>query len=118
MDSVFEIFKHKIQNNEKLTPKMQAILSASLELFAEKGYSNTSTKDIARLANVAEGTIFKHFGSKENLLYASILPILSKSLEVLIPAELQKNKEKMLTCPSTIFSTMSCLTGSISQATT
>ena len=95
MDSIFEIFKHKIQNNEKLTPKMQAILSASLELFAEKGYSNTSTKDIARLANVAEGTIFKHFGSKENLLYASILPILSKSLEVLIPAELQKNKENM-----------------------
>ena len=95
MDSVFEIFKNKIQNNEKLTPKMQAILSASLELFAEKGYSNTSTKDIARLANVAEGTIFKHFGSKENLLYASILPILGKSLEVLIPAELQKNKENL-----------------------
>lgn len=92
MDSVFEIFRQKIRNNEKLTPKMQDILSASLELFAEKGYSNTSTKDIARLANVAEGTLFKHFGSKENLLYASILPILSQSLEVLIPAELQKNK--------------------------
>lgn len=71
MDFVFEIFKHKIQNNEKAAPKMQAILSASLELFAEKGYSNTSTKDIARLADVAEGTIFKHFGSKENLLYAA-----------------------------------------------
>jgi len=95
VDSVFELFKHKIENNEKLTPKMQAILSASLILFSEKGYSNTSTKDISQLAQVAEGTLFKHFGSKENLLYASILPILSKSLEELIPAELQKNKEKL-----------------------
>lgn len=95
MDSIFEIFKHKIENNEKLTPKMQDILSASLILFAEKGYSNTSTKDISRLANVAEGTIFKHFGSKENLLYASILPILSQSLEDLIPTNLRENLDNL-----------------------
>ncbi|MFO8068982.1 MAG: helix-turn-helix domain-containing protein [Alkalibacterium sp.] len=95
MDSIFELFKHKIENNEKLTPKMQDILEASLLLFAEKGYSNTSTKDIARSANVAEGTIFKHFGSKENLLYASILPFLSQSLEDLIPTDSQHNMAKL-----------------------
>lgn len=97
MDSVFELFKQKIENNEKLTPKMQDILNASLILFAEKGYSNTSTKDISRLANVAEGTIFKHFGSKENLLYASILPILSQSLEDLFPADMQHNLDRLKT---------------------
>lgn len=95
MDSVFELFKTRLENNEKLTPKMQDILEASLLLFAEKGYSNTSTKDIARAAKVAEGTIFKHFGSKENLLYASILPILSQSLEALIPDDLKNNREKL-----------------------
>lgn len=97
MDSIFELFKHKIENNEKLTPKMQDILEASLLLFAEKGYSNTSTKDIARSANVAEGTIFKHFGSKENLLYASILPLLSQSLEDLIPTYSQNNLDRLST---------------------
>ncbi|OJF93052.1 TetR/AcrR family transcriptional regulator [Alkalibacterium sp. 20] len=97
MDSIFELFKHKIENNEKLTPKMQDILEASLLLFAEKGYSNTSTKDIARSANVAEGTIFKHFGSKENLLYASILPILSQSFEDLIPTDSQNNLDRLST---------------------
>ncbi len=95
MDSVFELFKTRIENNEKLTPKMQDILEASLLLFAEKGFSNTSTKDIAREAKVAEGTIFKHFGSKENLLYASILPILSQSLEALIPGDLKNDREKL-----------------------
>ena len=42
----------------------------------DKRISNTSTKDIAKAANVAEGTIYKHFGTKENLLYATIFPIL------------------------------------------
>lgn len=97
MDSIFELFRKKIENNEKLTPKMQDILEASLLLFAEKGYSNTSTKDIARSAHVAEGTIFKHFGSKENLLYASILPILSQSLEDLIPSDLKSNHDQLRT---------------------
>ena len=59
---------------------MRDILQASLELFAGKGYSNTSTKDIAKSANVAEGTIFKHFGSKENLLYATLIPLLKHTL--------------------------------------
>ena len=95
MDSIFELFRQRIENNEKLTPKMQDILEASLLLFAEKGYSNTSTKDIARSAQVAEGTIFKHFGSKENLLYASILPILSQSLEDLVPANLKDDREQL-----------------------
>lgn len=95
MDSIFELFRQKVENNEKLTPKMQDILEASLLLFAEKGYSNTSTKDISRAAQVAEGTIFKHFGSKENLLYASILPILRQSLEDLMPAEFLKNRGKI-----------------------
>lgn len=59
---------------------MRDILQASLKLFAGKGYSNTSTKDIAKAANVAEGTIFKHFGSKENLLYATLIPLLKHTL--------------------------------------
>ena len=74
------LFEKRIRDNNSLTPKMKDILQASLELFAGKGYSNTSTKDIAKAANVAEGTIFKHFGSKENLLYATLIPLLKHTL--------------------------------------
>lgn len=95
LDEIFELFRHRIQHNEKLTPKMQDILHASLVLFSEKGYSNTSTKDIARLAQVAEGTLFKHFGSKENLLYASLLPILGSSLEQALPAAILQDEAKL-----------------------
>lgn len=80
MDSLLVLFEKRIRDNESLTPKMQDILQASLELFSVKGYSNTSTRDIAKAANVAEGTIFKHFGSKENLLYATLIPLLKHTL--------------------------------------
>lgn len=76
MDIFVEALKKKIRNSEGLSPKMQDILDASVVLFSTKGFSNTSTKDIAQAAKVAEGTIYKHFGTKENLLYATILPIL------------------------------------------
>jgi len=36
-------------------------------LFAEKGYGNTPTSEIAREAGVAEGTLYHHFGSKDGI---------------------------------------------------
>lgn len=77
LDSFIELFKDKIQTDTKLTKKQYDILNACVDLFAEKGFANTSTSDIAKKANVAEGTIFKHFGTKQNLLYATVLPIFS-----------------------------------------
>ena len=44
------------------------ILQAALRLFAAKGYEGTTTKDLASAANVAEGTIFRHFANKKAIL--------------------------------------------------
>lgn len=46
------------------------ILQAAKSLFASKGYENTSTVAIARLAGTSESQLMKHFGSKEGLLEA------------------------------------------------
>jgi AcrR family transcriptional regulator len=46
----------------------QRVLAAANMLFATKGYAATGTADIAREADVSEGSIFYHFGSKRNLL--------------------------------------------------
>jgi len=40
------------------------ILNASLALFSRKGYTGTTTREIAREADIAECTIFKHFPTK------------------------------------------------------
>lgn len=44
------------------------LLTAVIELVADKGYNGVSTKEIANTAGVNEVTLFRLFGSKQNLL--------------------------------------------------
>ena len=44
------------------------ILQAALKLFAKRGYEGTTTKDLAKSAGVAEGTLFRHFNNKKAIL--------------------------------------------------
>ncbi len=44
------------------------VIEAAFMLFATRGYAATGTADIAREADVSEGSIFYHFGSKRALL--------------------------------------------------
>ena len=46
----------------------QLILDTAKELFYEKGYSKTTTRDIARAANVYPTCVAYHFRSKDSLL--------------------------------------------------
>lgn len=48
------------------------ILEAARDLFYEHGYFATSTRVIAQKAGVNEVTLFRHFGTKEELLKAII----------------------------------------------
>ena len=52
--------------------RRQQIVVVAAELFASKGFSGTTTKEIAEGAGVSEAIIFRHFTSKEKL-YAAIL---------------------------------------------
>ncbi|WP_044642076.1 TetR/AcrR family transcriptional regulator [Risungbinella massiliensis] len=44
------------------------LLLAAIDLIAEKGYKGVSTQEIASAAGLSEKTLFRHFGSKRNLL--------------------------------------------------
>jgi AcrR family transcriptional regulator len=46
-----------------------AILKAARAIFSEEGYEAASITGIARLAGVADGTIYRHFANKRDLLY-------------------------------------------------
>ena len=49
--------------------KRQHVMEAALQLFVEKGIEGTTTREIAQLAKAGEGTMFRHFESKEELAW-------------------------------------------------
>jgi AcrR family transcriptional regulator len=50
----------------------QKLIYAAIELFASQGVNETTTKQIAELAQVNEVTLFRQFGNKHGLLLAVI----------------------------------------------
>ena len=48
------------------------ILDVAEELFAEKGFDSASTNDIINRIGIARGTLYHHFGSKEEILDAIV----------------------------------------------
>jgi AcrR family transcriptional regulator len=68
----------KLEEKDRISDKQIRIVQAAVEIFSEKGFAATSTSEIAQKAGVAEGTIFKHYRTKKELLIRIISPIMSK----------------------------------------
>jgi AcrR family transcriptional regulator len=67
----------------KSEDKKQALLEAAAAAFAQSGYA-ASTAAIARSAGVAEGTLFRYFATKDDLLNALYLHIKTSLIESII----------------------------------
>ena len=50
--------------------RREQLLDAAAVLFVEKGFSGTSTRDIAKATGMLPGSLYYHFPSKEDLLVA------------------------------------------------
>lgn len=73
-----EVLLQQLFEEEKLTEKQKKIIVAAIESFSEKGYAATSTSEIAKKAGVAEGTIFRHYKTKKELLVSIVAPLMTK----------------------------------------
>lgn len=63
-----------------MTDKQKRIFEAAIEVFAEKGFSASSTSEIAKRAGVAEGTIFRHYKTKKDLLISIVAPTMVRMI--------------------------------------
>ncbi|MFF0001015.1 TetR/AcrR family transcriptional regulator [Streptomyces avermitilis] len=57
------------RRERKKAATRKALADAALDLFLERGYDQVSVKDIADAADVSTTTLFKHFPSKEALVF-------------------------------------------------
>lgn len=64
--------------NAKMPAGKKKVLTTALRLFANNGFHATTTAKIAKQAGVSEGTIYKYFSSKDDLLAKLIQPILAE----------------------------------------
>ena len=55
------------KRQQRTQTKLERIKQAALELFAAHGADRVSMDEIAEKANVSKVTIYKYFGSKEDL---------------------------------------------------
>jgi len=85
-----ELFDEGIFEGEELTEKQKKILFAAIESFSEKGYAATSTNEIAKKAGVAEGTIFRHYKTKKELLLNIVSPVMAKLVAPFVIRDIDK----------------------------
>jgi AcrR family transcriptional regulator len=77
-------------DEEKMTDKQIKILNAAVETFSEKGYAASSTSEIAQKAGVAEGTIFRHYKTKKDLLLSIVAPTMAKLIAPFVLKDFNK----------------------------
>jgi AcrR family transcriptional regulator len=58
------------RRQRRINRRRQRILEAAARVFARKGYANSTTREVAEEADVAEGTLYNYFSGKRDILMA------------------------------------------------
>jgi AcrR family transcriptional regulator len=58
--------------------KQEAIIDASIDEFSDFGFDNASTNRIVQRVGIAKGSLFKYFGTKEDLYFFLIDEVLKQ----------------------------------------
>jgi len=72
-------------SERRSTPKAEAtrqhLIATAIELFAERGYENTSVREIGQRVGLTTGAIYDHFRNKADLLAAAVAAAIAAQLE-------------------------------------
>ncbi len=79
-----------MENQAQLSEPSQkagSILEQAIRTFAELGFRATDVQVIADRAGVGKGTVYRHFGTKENLFWAAAFEVFKRMRDALGEAE-------------------------------
>lgn len=92
MSSLNDLFKEQM-----VEARRTQILLGAAQVFADKGFHKATTKEIAKAADVSEGTIYNYFNSKRELLFALIDLVATQSLKTVVEAHQRDEPHAFLT---------------------
>lgn len=77
-DDIEKLLNSQEDLEENMTKRQWQILEAAMKIFSEKGFQGSRTSEIAKEAEVAEGTIFRYYKTKKDLLIGLLIPLITK----------------------------------------
>jgi AcrR family transcriptional regulator len=61
--------KTATKNQDRVRERREALINAAIRVFKEKGFHDATVRDIGRVANMTQGTIYNYVSSKDDILY-------------------------------------------------
>lgn len=95
-DFLENLFLSENSSEEELNKRQWQILEAAIKVFSEKGFGSSRTSEIAKEADVAEGTIFRYYKTKKDLLMGLLIPLITRFFRPLVIKSVErivKNEE-------------------------
>jgi len=73
---------NNMQTTLRKKPNKEKIMEAALQVFAEKGFQETTISEISKKAGVADATIYEYFEGKEDLLFSISETITQRAIDL------------------------------------
>jgi len=61
--------KTATKNPERVRERRERLINAAIQVFIEKGFHDATVRDIGRVAQMTQGTIYNYVSSKDDILY-------------------------------------------------
>ncbi len=83
MDRIRRSRPFHARRQRRIERRRREIIEAAARIFAERGYAQTTIREIAAAADLAEGTLYNYFRNKRDILLA-ILEQMQRPVDVLL----------------------------------
>jgi AcrR family transcriptional regulator len=91
-----EVKAGETRRDRRIDRRRNEIMTAAAQVFAEKGYASTTTRDIANQADIGEGTLYNYFDSKRDILLGIVGQIGTAIDDAFLAAGKLENRQAMV----------------------
>jgi AcrR family transcriptional regulator len=99
--------RFEARRQRRIQRRRTEILTAAARVFAAKGYANTTTREIALAADMAEGTLYNYFDGKRAILLTIVGDVIDDLTEMIETVGSLQQREDMVEFVEGIFEAFS-----------